>query len=280
MTKWDRNSQWRQGLVIPAESITAIGLTHANIEAPTIAVLVSHDCDITQAPEVEPYVEVIIGNIVAASDGNCTHGKNPRRLHLPCTGGSRKVIIDLSATAKHAIAKTGGDGLGAHHPASDLRFTLAEHNLLQRWLAARYRRAAFPEEFDRRLDRETGVWNALLKILKPTDRHISAVFVDLDDGEQCERQGVDDCYTLAIYLLYDTADDPDAAETATQTAADQINALFVKKCRTGGNWRWIELVECMSIADTAMTYAQSQSLRKWNLDYLSLRSDPIGPIGE
>lgn len=59
MTEWDRNSQWRQGLVIPADSITAIGLTHANIEAPTIAVLVSHDCDITQAPEVEGPVLIL-----------------------------------------------------------------------------------------------------------------------------------------------------------------------------------------------------------------------------
>jgi hypothetical protein len=40
------------------------------------------DSDITQDPEVEPSIEVIIGARVAAADGNLTHAKNPRRLHL------------------------------------------------------------------------------------------------------------------------------------------------------------------------------------------------------
>ena len=280
MTEWDRGGPWRQGLVIPTDVITALGFTPAKTTVPAVAVVISHDCDITQAAEIEPHVEIIIGHSIANSDGNCTHAKNPRRLHLPCTGGGQKIIIELNAATKQAITKTGHGGLGAYQPAPDMRFTPAERHILQRWLAARYRRAAFPEEFDRRLDRETGVWNALLKILKPTDRHISAVFVDVDYGDQCERQGIDDCYSLAIYLLYDTSNDPAAAEAAATQAAQQIDAAFIKKCRADGHWRWIELVECIPIADTSLTYAHSQTLMKWNLDYLSLRSDPIGPIGE
>lgn len=280
MTERERDNPWRQGLVIPTDVIAALGLNLAKTSAPAIAVVVSHDCDITQTAEIEPNVEVIIGHIIANGDGNCTHAKNPRRLHLPCTGGGEKIIVELNAAAKRAIAKTGHDGLGAHRPAPDMRFTTAERDILQRWLAARYRRAAFPEEFDRRLDRETGVWNVLLKILKPTDRHISAVFVDVDYGEQYERQGADDCYSLAIYLLYDTSSDPAAAEAAAARAAEQISAAFEKRCRSDGHWQWIELVECIPIADTSMTYALSQSLMKWSLDYLSLRGDPSGPIGE
>lgn len=280
MTEWERDNRWRQGLVIPTDVITVLGLTPAKTTAPAIAVVVSHDCDITQAVEIEPHVEVIIGHIIANSDGNCTHAKNPRRLHLPCTGGSQEIIIELNATAKRAIAKIGHDGLEAHQPAPDMRFTAAERNILQRWLAARYRRAAFPEEFDRRLDRETGLWNASLKILKPTAHHISTVFVDVDAGAQIERQGTDDCYSLAIYLLYDTSNDPAAAEAAAVQAAQQIDAAFTRKCRADGHWRWFELVECTPIADTSLTYAQSQTLMKWNLDYLSLRGDPVGRIGE
>ena len=91
MAEWDRNNPWRQGLVIPTDAFTALGLIPAKTTAPVIAVVVSHDCDITQTAEIEPNVEVIIGHIIATSDGNCTHAKNPRRLHLPCTGGSQKI---------------------------------------------------------------------------------------------------------------------------------------------------------------------------------------------
>ena len=281
MADWDRSTPWRQGRMIPADILAALGLEpRTSSGTQLIGVVISHDCDITQDPETEPVVEAIVGRIIEKSEGHCTHAKNPRRLHLTCTGGSRTAIIELSGADKQAIPKTGIAGLCAHNPAPDLIFTTAECNILQRWLAARYRRAAFPDEFDRRLREEAGVWNALLKVIKPTDRHISAVFVDLDGGQQRERHGADDCYALVIYLLYDTAVDPAAAEKTAEKAAGKIKALFEKRCFINGKWRWIELVDCMPIADEALTYAQSQALRKWNLDYLSLREVPAGPIAE
>ena len=281
MADWDRSTPWRQGRVIAADALAALGLSPVeHNEARPIGVVISHDCDLAQDPANEPSVEIIVGRIVANADGNFTHAKNSRRLHLPCTAGSRVAVIELGASAKQVITKSGNGGIGAHHPAANLLFNATELNILQRWLAARYRRAAFPDEFDRRIRHESGVWDALLKILKPSGNHISALFVDLDEGRQRERHGADDCYTLALYLMYDSDGDPAAAEMAAQKAAGQIEALFEKKLRVNGAWRWIELVECLPISDQALTYAQSQVFRKWNLDYLSLHSDPAGPIAD
>ena len=50
---------------------------------------------------------------------------------------------------------------------------------------------------------------------------------------------------------------------------------------TGAGWQWIELLGCEPISDEAMTYAMSTQLKKWNMDYLSLRADPpIEPMRE
>src|SRR5271166_411944 len=85
------------------------------------------------------------------------------------------------------------------------------NNILQRWLAARYRRSAFPDEFDRRLER-TGVRDRLSKILKSAGTLVAAIYFDVDQGEEISRTGPDDPYTLAIYLLFSTDADPQAAE--------------------------------------------------------------------
>jgi hypothetical protein len=65
--------------------------------------------------------------------------------------------------------------LCGHAPSATLRIDSAGRNTLQHWLAARYRRSAFPDEFDRHLV-GTGVADRLKKILAPLGNHIVAVF--------------------------------------------------------------------------------------------------------
>lgn len=78
-----RATQWRQGLVVPSDSAVALQL-FGTLEASTKrAVVISHDCDLAQESEIEPkVVEVIVGTRVAEANGNFTHAKTARRLHL------------------------------------------------------------------------------------------------------------------------------------------------------------------------------------------------------
>lgn len=221
---------------------------------------------------MEPVVEVIIGRRIDAIDGNFAYAKNARRPHLTLSGGSQPLIVELEASKKVAVRK---QQLAEYQPVATIRLAISELTTLQRWLAARYRRAAFPDEFDKRLE-TTGMRDQLNKILKSHGALISALYFDVDEGREVSRSGADDPYTLAIYVLFATETDPGAAELAAEAAKIAIEKAFRNKCfsRQDGEWKYIELVECEAISDEAMTIQQAERLKRWSGDHISLRMDP------
>jgi hypothetical protein len=285
MANWDRNTPWRQGQLLTADAVKALGLNDKMHEDMAV-VVISHDCDLAQPSTVEPLVEVIVGRFLKElPDGNYTHCKNLRRLHLECTAGSFKRAVELEILARTAINKDSTEavaGLSDFEPCVEHRMATSERNELQHWLAARYKRAAFPDEFDRRLKDQTGIAEKLAKAFKSSGKSVVAVFFDVDGGDEKARQTADDPYELRIILLYQTANDPDAAKAAATIAAQSVKAIFEKqcavKCQDATMWTWIELIDVEVVSDQAMTYVQSQQLLKWHADHISLRSDPEQPM--
>jgi hypothetical protein len=275
MGEWDRRTPWRQGHALTADAVVSLRLAPDPDSTSHVAIIISHDCDLVQSPDVEPIVEVIVGRRVDGPQGNFTHGKNPRRLHLSATEAGSVIWIELTATARQSVSKP---DLCGHAPSATLLIDSAGLNMLQYWLAARYRRSAFPDEFDRHLD-ETGVAARLKKILAPLGNHILAVFFDVDEGMELDHEDGDP-FTLSIDLLYNTAFDPDAAEDSAHEAAEAIKTAFHDRCfdPKTGRWRGIELLGCSAISDEALTYAMSLKLKRWNADYISLRADPAQPM--
>jgi hypothetical protein len=270
MAEWGRDTQWRQGHVLSDAAVTAFGLSSPEKLGETVVVVVSHDCDLAQLPDVEPDVEIIVGRRLTSADGNCTYSKNARRLHLPFSNGNERLTADLLATGKRRVAKS---DLAAFAPVRSISITVSERATLQRWLAARYRRAAFPDEFDRRLD-TTGLRDRLAKILKSRGVFVSAVFFDVDRGEDIDRSGQPDPYSVSVYLLYNTETDPEAAEEAANAAAGEIRKAFLDRCfsKQSNSWVHVELVECEAIADQAMTMLQAEQLKRWSANHVSLKA--------
>ena len=271
MATWDRDTPWRQGHVLTSESSVALGLVSADRAESAFTVVISHDCDLAQTPEAEPLVEMIVAERIGAANGNFTHAKNSRRLHLECVVSGTVAFLDMQALDKTSTRK---DDLAGHAPSAIVVVKPEDRSVLQRWLAARYRRAAFPDEFERRLN-DTGVSKRIAKILEPLGKHLVAVFFDVDEGVEHVRNGEGDLYVLRIDLLYSTEEDPAAALEAAEKAVASIAAAFRERCfdpATG--WKWIELAGCEPVSDEAMTYAMSTQLKRWNMDYLSLRADP------
>jgi hypothetical protein len=271
MADWNRDTPWRQGHVLTNESSVALGVVPAEDAGTALAIVISHDCDLAQSPETEPTVEIIVAKRVQEADGNFTHAKNSRRLHLECGIDGAETCLDMQAQGKTGIKKS---ALAAHKPAANVVIKPEDRSVLQRWLAARYRRAAFPDEFERRLN-ETGVAKRIAKIVEPLAKELVAVFFDVDDGTEQDRKGEKDLYSLRIDLLYSTENDPAVAQEAAEKAAAAIDAAFRERCFDAvAGWKWIELLGCEAISDEAMTYAMSMQLKRWNMDYLSLRADP------
>ncbi len=271
MAVWGRDTPWRQGHVLPDQAVEAARL-RTETETNVVAIVVSHDCDIAKDPHVEPTVEVIVGRRIGEADGNFTNSKNARRLHLTFDAGDEHLTGDFEAHRKVQVSK---DCLASYSPNGTVKLTSNSRNILQRWLAARYRRSAFPDEFDRRLE-STGIHGQLSKILKSTGSVIAAIYFDVDDGEEISRNSPDEPYTLNIYLLYTTTIDPEDAEQRTLDVARRIRGVFRGRCFSEevGAWHDIELVACEAISDQAMTVWQHEHLKRWSTDHISLRAQP------
>lgn len=269
MAEWNRNTPWRQGHLLSQDAITTLGLRHAARSEQTVVIVASHDCDLAQAPEGEPKIEVVVGCRVTDKDGNCTHAKNARKLHVEFVGGDT-FWAEFEATAKSSIEKL---KLNAFHPRSDAHLTSENHAIFQMWLASRYRRSAFPDEFERRLTQETKLADKIAKAVRPHGELITGVFFDVDEGAEEMRSGPDDTYTLDISILYDP--DADAAEHAASQAVDAIQTAFkAKLLMSNQRWQYIELRFCEAISESVLSYQEFKQLKRWRLEHISLAADP------
>jgi hypothetical protein len=276
MGEWCRETPWRQGCVLSQEALQAL-FPHARDGGFDVAVIISHDCDLAQIPDIEPNVELILGKRIGQLDGGNSYAKNARRLNLSFTKGCEHLYVDMLATQKVLLAK---DRLAGYEPHFAVKLTGDEHAILQRWLSARYRRSSFPDEFDKRLA-DARVPDRLTKILKPFGAVIVAMYFDVDKGEEVHHEGKADPYELLIYLLYTGRDDPQCLEKA-EAAAKKINELFQAKFfdKASKSWSNVELEGCIPVSDEAMTYAQSFALKRWNGDHISLRAEPQQPLDD
>lgn len=270
MEKWGRETPWRQGQILTDGAIRKISLS-AEANSDVIVIVVSHDCDIAQSEDSEPIVEVIVGKKIAAVDGNYTFAKNARRLHISFSGGKETLAAEFEANGKKQINK---NQLVEFQPHEFVRLNPRELNILQKWLAARYRRSAFPDEFDRRLS-STGVKDLISKALKSEGSEIRAVYFDVGEREEVCKSPDFNPYALTIYLLYSTENTPEVAEQAAESAKTKITRAFEDKClsKETQNWHYIELVECIAVSDRVMTVYLSDQLKRWSADHLSLRSE-------
>lgn len=276
MAQWRRDFPWRQGHILGTESAIKLGLGDTDSPVERVFVVVSHDCDLAQVPDIEPKCEIMKGTIVGQPDGNFSSAKNPRRLHLPFSAGTKKIVVDLNAQDKCLIDKT---ALAEHVPDSEACLSPEKLNIFQLWLAARYRRAAFPDEFERQLkDGPAKVHEKLLRILAKTGEHIVAIFFDVDRGKEVDHADADDPYELSIYLLYNVEGDPDIAGDVTSGAARGIEKIFREAFFIEGKWQNIELLGVSPISEEEMTVRQSRQLKRWHTDHLSLRTDPQQPM--
>ncbi|MGJ7535875.1 MULTISPECIES: hypothetical protein [unclassified Variovorax] len=272
MAEWNRDTPWRQGHLLGKDAIEALGLHHAAALDQTLVVVASHDCDLAQTPEGEPVVEVVVGRLVADRDGNCTHAKNARKLHVEFAGA---VVFwtEFEATAKIYVDKL---KLNEFIPRPDAHLSKENHAIFQMWLASRYRRSAFPDEFERRLTaKEFKLHEKIAKAVKPHGELIVGVFFDVDEGAEITREGPDDTYTLDIIILHSADPDFEAAEKGAETAAKAIEKAFNDKLfDPTKTWQHIELRSCDLVSESVLTYQQFKQLKRWRLEHISLAAEP------
>lgn len=264
---WTRETNWRQGHVLPPEATAHFELTNPAEPAATCVVVVTHDCDLANDNlEVEPFVEVIVGRTVENASGNFTWAKAPRTLHYPVEREGVAAHVELVATAKVQLRKS---DLARFQP--DLRFHLDGPTLavLRNWLSARYNRAAFPDAFVTRM-RETKADAKLAKALEVHGKNISFTYFDLDKG-QCVERAEGDPYRLSIVLVFNPGDDPDTSAEAADAAADAVEKAVAGRLPEEGPS--ILLEACFAVSEDDIRVSQARVLNLWRLEYMTYRAD-------
>lgn len=269
MYDW-RTTLWRQGSIVEPTNAIALGLIRQDETESKIVIIASHDCDLTQAPDREPYIEFIVGTVIGQLDNNSTDAKTARKLHTTVKG-QPPIYVELEAPKKTSIEKKHFEAI---NPSKQLFLSVDDLRTYQYWLGSRYHRSAFPDEFESRL-KANKLDKDISGAVRPDGEHILAVLFNLDDGEDNARQGDDDLYNLEIYVLYASEYDEEASREAANRAVDKIQAAFKKKLfNPTESWKQIELQSCEANSDIEMTYYVFRRLKRWRLDYLSFASDP------
>ena len=272
---WTRDTPWRQGHVLTAEAIQALGLSHPETPDSTCVVVISHDCDLANdALQIEPDVEVIVGRHLPQGDGNYFWARAPRTLHVDVLRADTPAVVELIATAKALVPK---EALAAFAPDTAFSFPGKSLSALRSWLGVRYNRAAFPDPFVDRLS-QFKVDKRLQKIIEPVGNLLSAVYFDVDGSQEVDHSDGSP-YDLKIVLAYPPGDDPEHTADEVEKLEAAIEDLFSKKHfdQATGEWNGIALKGCMSISEDDLTVSKARLLTQWRLEYMTLKADEEQP---
>jgi len=272
---WTRDTPWRQGHLLTAEAIEALGLSHPETPDSTCVVVISHDCDLANdALQIEPDVEVIVGRHLPQGDGNYFWARAPRTLHVDVLRANTPAVVELVATAKALIPK---EALAAFAPDTAFSFPGKSLSALRSWLGVRYNRAAFPDPFVDRLS-QFKVDKRLQKLIEPVGNLLSAVYFDVDGSQEVDHSDGSP-YDLKIVLAYPPGDDPEHTADEVEKLEAAIEDLFSKKHfdQATGKWNGIALKGCMSISEDDLTVSKARLLTQWRLEYMTLKADEEQP---
>ncbi|HET7395679.1 MAG TPA: hypothetical protein VFK12_04515, partial [Gammaproteobacteria bacterium] len=125
-------------------------LIGAEIPEGSLALVITHTCDLVHPSiRAEPYVELIVATrLIGNPDPGCENCRSTRKLHLPVQySDGRTGHIELKQAATCRISR---ELLQELPPSRDVSLSHDEKIKLTSWLALRYMRATFPDNFERR----------------------------------------------------------------------------------------------------------------------------------
>ncbi len=272
-----RDTDWRQGDLLTRKAAAALGLVAA-VDEERRVIVITHDCDLPHGSEL--CVEVIVAEMVVKEDPQLSYAKNPRRLHLAYEGiNAAPLILELRHGDRRSVPK--GDFAERAVKDHSLALPIDAKRILKQWLAARYGRPAFPNEFEERL-RKGKVERKIAKILEPDAKYLVGLFFDL--GEQRGTEAVEgEPYALSVSVVYDANEGGADARGAAERVAMQLRELFENTYGKPDVATEIALDACEAVADTYLTLADLRRVDQWRLEYISLRDGEQGdflPVGE
>lgn len=271
-----RATEWRQGHLLTDDSALALGLVPI-LGTSAKVIVITHDCDIPN--DKEQNIEVIIGVLVDKLDGNFCNAKNPRKLHLKfinntsgleeavCVEHKQKVNVAYEVFGELAVID------------KDFELVAEQKRALKQWLAARYGRPAFPDEFEKRIRKHNikkfSFEKEIYKIVSPKGENVVGIFFDLHNNRSVDLPE-NEPYELSIYIVYDSEIGAAAAREAAELIAQEMRDLIYSVFGEGEKANDIDLQYCSAVSDTTLSLADIRRLDQWRVEYISLQDDLAG----
>jgi hypothetical protein len=250
----ERGSQIRQGL-LGWVHVSDAGENPVPVATGTLALVVSHDCDLVSAEEED--VEFLRADLVDTCDGNLTYGKNPRWLQVALPDGSC-----VSAKMKDRFR------VPRDHIASVVerwQFEGRDLYTLQRWMAGRYSRSAFPDVFN---DRRRPAKDAIKRILSRGAHSLSGLYIAITDKELEDEQDYEIVLVGAVPV--------DAySDSAVRISAEKVVADVALQLQSQPG---IVVSDFMALSESNISLNDLVVLKRLDFDDLSVRPKSVGPM--
>ncbi len=224
--------------------------------------MISQSCDVVHVSyESEPYVELHVGRVIDAIDGNNAFGKNPRTIDLETTVNGKPRMIRILAHERKKIPRQTLENIkpiGAIPEDETYR--------LAKWTGNRYTRPALPDAFN---ERRAKVKEAIAKIAKKDGKEVLGFYVALKTFDELP-DGTD--YEIAVLGVAPTAiaNDPESFKKVVSVTTAVANLLATCPGIT------VIENEARSAANTSLD--DVRYFKRLDLDYISERDGGEGPV--
>lgn len=258
---WSRKTPWRQGAALTGKAFVDY---FGHLDGYTCAFVASQTCDVvSEELAAEPNVVFVLAKRIDALDGSMTSGKNPRWLHVDING----TLLAIHAAEVHAVRKEVLDGTDPCLPSS---IGAKELPLFRNWLAQRYRRPALPDSLN---DYVGKVWENIADKLKNKTNEVMSVHIAYDPPGEHAQYDLDIMIVARVDEDGDTSVDQAHLKVAKQVA-ETIGKKFENWCPNGN----VRLGVCAAISEREFSMFDIRTSHKLELDYLSFRTAPAGPM--
>ncbi len=253
---------WRQGSILPNELVEVLR-TEALVnefDSNAVALVVTQDCDLVSLSYVsEPFFEIVILNPVESIDGNLTFGKNPRKLQF-CLQPDN-TAFEVSIHSRHSIDRK---WLESYKPHPEHSTPMAVLRVLRDWIARRYTRSAFPDNFNERCSK---VKPKIEACLKKRGSNLSGIFVRLNSWDEL---GDEDDYQVIVVATHPVALQEDELIDLYEFLDDVVENF--------DSCEGIQVIAHDLVSEAVFSLDDLRNSLKWECDHLSLRDEGPGII--
>ncbi len=235
--------------------------------------VITQDCDLVQPDlDKEPYVELIR---IRPAEGNPLPppwGQSPREIQFGDPHGGKNAPRFVCSIHDRVLLDR--RYLTDHRPDDSRAFEAENVRRLCRWVSRRYVRAAFPNEFNKRVKSALDALTDRRTELNRKSDLFTGVYVRVSETEL---EPAEDYEVLIWAALRPHDFDAPEKKTAAQELLDLIEAQL-------GSCPGIEILECELKSEQDITIDHLHEWKRWDFDVLSLRpkkkNDPLPPVEE